>query len=78
VICDWCGEKFAQTSGKQRFCGPRCRYAKRDRKRHRERGTRRAATCKQCGAGFAYVAMTRPRLYCFACSPRGFRFEEAA
>ena len=49
-------------------------YAARDRRRHRARGTQLAAACKQCGAEFAYVSTTKPRLYCFACSPRGAQF----
>src|SRR5215207_953722 len=48
------------------------------RRRHRPKGTQLAATCKQCGAAFEYVATTRPRVYCFACSPRGLRFRVAA
>ena len=80
MICGWCDGSFRQTTGKQRFCCDTCRYAARDRKRHRPKGTQLAAKCKQCGAEFAYVATTKPRLYCYECSPRGSRFmaEEAA
>jgi hypothetical protein len=69
VICGRCGGSFRQTTGKQRFCSDRCRYAARDRKRHVQRGTRVAATCRRCGAGFVYVSKTKPPLYCSACSP---------
>jgi hypothetical protein len=78
VICEWCDGTFRQTHGNRRYCGAKCRYAARDRKRHRPKGTQLAATCKQCGAGFEYVATTKPRLYCFTCSPRGSRFRVAA
>jgi hypothetical protein len=78
VRCAWCDERFEARSSKRRFCSDKCRYAARDRKRHVERGTRRSATCKQCGDEFVYVATTKPRLYCFACSPRGSRFRVAA
>jgi hypothetical protein len=47
--CEWCGERFEQATGKQRFCSDAHRYAARDRKRHVERGTRREATCRRCG-----------------------------
>jgi hypothetical protein len=50
-------------------CSDRCRYAARDRGRHVQRGTRREATCRGCGGEFVYESTTRPRLYCFACSP---------
>ena len=78
MICEWCDGPFRQATGKQRFCGDACRYAARDRKRHRSKGTRLAAKCKHCGAEFVYVATTKPRLCCFACSPRGSRFMVAA
>jgi hypothetical protein len=69
--CDWCGDLFRAESGRQRFCGAKCRYAAKDRKRHVERGTRREATCMRCGGDFVYESTTRPRLYCFECSLRG-------
>jgi hypothetical protein len=78
VIWEWCGGCFRPTTGKQRFCTDAHRYAARDRKRHRPRDIPLAATCKECGADFVYVATTKPRLYCFTCSPRGARFRVAA
>ena len=56
-------------SGRQRFCGAKCRYALRDRKRHVQRGTRIEATCLRCGGEFDYESATKPRLYCVTCSP---------
>ena len=69
VTCDWCDGLFRQTTGKQRFCSAKCRYRARDRKRHRPKGTELTATCRRCGSEFVYVATTKPRLYCFVCSP---------
>ena len=67
--CDWCGDLFRAESGRQRFCGAKCRYALRDRNRHLARGTWVEATCKRCGAHFVYESATKPRFYCFTCSP---------
>lgn len=67
--CEWCGERFEQSTGKQRFCTDAHRYAARDRGRHVERGTKRAATCRRCGDQFTYESTTKPRVYCFECRP---------
>ena len=64
--CEWCDKQFEARPSLRLFCGSRCRYAARDRKRHVERGTRCEATCKGCGAGFFYESTTRPRLYCLS------------
>ncbi len=62
--CARCGAAFGPP-GRQRFCGPVCRYASRDAARFTPKGTTLAGSCVECGAAFVYESRGgRRRVVC--------------